>query len=411
LLPFLHHFSLRQARTIRIAQASLMRGMLSVAESEVPSLFILVPPDMVHVFPSSEDQFDWQTKQEMKACEVYFLCIVCQLTGKVMHKPVKLRFPGAKAMALLKKAAGPMKVAFALLKLGMVAAKVAGGGCLPCPDSFPLSIDEIAEMGETFEAMAEKTANVIAFIDVAVEDAELGKEVSILPSILPLPVLLLSSHPACAQSGQQKLNKLEQLTALLRVAEEQAGVKSSRLLRKLLKLSTDSKVKDLTKTGIADLAKLYRCVHKAAGKVVWISADDDSQQRAHELGFLAPELRAVESDVSDVEDEELGDTGAHLEGTDDISCGAPAAYAKEGATATGTTNVSRKPTSSASNAVKGQKMPLTADVQDLKRRLSSLDENVAGLGTTVLTLAAKKSTAVESLQRAPLRTSATCTLL
>jgi hypothetical protein len=167
-----------------------MRGMLSVPDFEFPSFFILVPPEIVHFFPSSKDQYDVQTKLEMKVCDVYFLCIVCQLTGKVMHAPIKLRFPGAKAIALLKKAAVPMKVAFALLKLGMVAAKVVGGGCVPCPDSFPLSIDKLADLAETFEAMAEKGVNVIAFSEVAVEENELGEEVSTLATTFVLLAIM-----------------------------------------------------------------------------------------------------------------------------------------------------------------------------------------------------------------------------
>jgi hypothetical protein len=119
-----------------------------------------------------------QTEFESNVCDVFYLCIVCQLTGKVMHTPIKLRFPGAKAIALLKKAAGPMKVAFALLKVGALAAKVVGGGCVPCPVFCPLSIDELTEMGEIFEAMSEKGANVITFGEVALEESEIGEEVS-----------------------------------------------------------------------------------------------------------------------------------------------------------------------------------------------------------------------------------------
>jgi hypothetical protein len=172
-----------------------MRGMLSVAESELPSLFILVPPGLVHAIYSKGGQeglaladdsgaTGMQTKVEGKAVEVYYLAVLCQLTGKVMHKPIKLRFPGTKATVLLKKVAGPMKVAFALLKLGMVAAKVATGGILPCPCWCPLSMDELTEMGEIFEKLTETGGNMITFAETAIEDNEFGEEVRAPP--LPL---------------------------------------------------------------------------------------------------------------------------------------------------------------------------------------------------------------------------------
>jgi hypothetical protein len=78
------------------------------------------------------------------------------------------------------------------------------------------------------------------------------------------------------------------MTAQLRVAEQTAGVKSSRLLRKLLKLSTDTK--NLSKAKIVDLSGLYRCVNKDTGSVLWISDDADAKERAKELGFLVPDL-------------------------------------------------------------------------------------------------------------------------
>jgi hypothetical protein len=151
--------------------------MLSVDESELPVLFILIPPAMVHIFPTSKNQNDVQTEIEMKGCEVSFLCIVCQLTGKVMHTPIKLRFPGTKATALLRKAVLPMKVAFALLKVAVVAAKVVGVS-VPSSNSFPLSLEKIAEMADVFEGMAEKGANMIAFAEVSIGEHELGQEVS-----------------------------------------------------------------------------------------------------------------------------------------------------------------------------------------------------------------------------------------
>jgi hypothetical protein len=90
---------------------------------------------------------------DMKAFKVYFLCIVCQLNGKVMHTPVKLLFAGTRFSALLKKVATPIKIACALLKIGVIAAKVAGVGCsmLPSPDISPFSIEKHTEMAEIFE--------------------------------------------------------------------------------------------------------------------------------------------------------------------------------------------------------------------------------------------------------------------
>jgi hypothetical protein len=97
-----------------------MLGMLSVSESEFPALFILVPPGQVHLIPTFKGQVGWQTKVEMKIWDIYFLCIVCQLTGRVMHKPIKLRIPSAEARAFLKNSLGPMKVSFSpLLRLSI----------------------------------------------------------------------------------------------------------------------------------------------------------------------------------------------------------------------------------------------------------------------------------------------------
>jgi hypothetical protein len=165
--------------------------MLSLDESKLPSLFILVPPNMVHAYMASKDGLEGLALAEDSGATsmmiklegkvgvtvIYFLLILCQLTGKVMHTPIKLRFPAAKAAAVLKDAAGPMKVAFALLKLGMVAAKVATGGCLPFPFSCPISMDQLTEMSETFEALTETGGNMMAFAEAAIENHELGEEV------------------------------------------------------------------------------------------------------------------------------------------------------------------------------------------------------------------------------------------
>jgi hypothetical protein len=130
-----------------------------------------------------------QTKLESKGVNVYFLCMVCQLTGKVMHKPIKLHFPGPKATAFLKKAAKPMKVAFALLTLGIVLSKVATGGAVPIPSSFPLSIEKIAEIGEMLDQMSGSGANVMAYSEVALEGSELGEVVSTHPSFSSVTVV------------------------------------------------------------------------------------------------------------------------------------------------------------------------------------------------------------------------------
>jgi hypothetical protein len=120
-----------QAARIKCIQASLLRGMLSVSESEYPALFILVPPGMVHLIPSSKGQHDLWTKAEMKLCDVYFLCIVCQLTGRVMHSPVKLHIPSAKVRGFLKLAAGPMKVTIFFAQESFVSISVWLFLCLP----------------------------------------------------------------------------------------------------------------------------------------------------------------------------------------------------------------------------------------------------------------------------------------
>jgi hypothetical protein len=93
------------------------------------------------------------------------------------------------------------------------------------------------------------------------------------------------------------------MSAQLRVADQQASVKSSRWLRKLIKLSTSSTIKMFNEAEIADLAKLYRCVHKL-GKVIWISGGDDAQTLAQKLEFIVPDLKAFGSDVSNDEEED-----------------------------------------------------------------------------------------------------------
>lgn len=102
------------------------------------------------------------------------------------------------------------------------------------------------------------------------------------------------------------------MKAKLREAELAAGVKSSRLLRKLLKYA--SATKSLTRAEIVGLANLYRCVNKDTGSVLWISGDDDATELAEKAGYLKPKFQAVTSDVSDAdeegeagEDEHVGD--------------------------------------------------------------------------------------------------------
>jgi hypothetical protein len=33
-------------------------------------------------------------RAKQKVCKVLYLCVLCQLTGKVHHKPIELLFPG-----------------------------------------------------------------------------------------------------------------------------------------------------------------------------------------------------------------------------------------------------------------------------------------------------------------------------
>jgi hypothetical protein len=233
---------------------------------------------------------------------------------------------------------------------------------------FPLSIDELTEMGETFEAMSDQGDNVIAFSDVAIKENELGEEL------------------------RQKLSKLEKMTQQLRKAEQGAGVKSSRLLRLLLKLASESECRNLTKPGIADLAKLYRCVHKGEGKVIWICDSKYALQRAKELGFLAPELRAVDSDVSDVsdvsdeDDEEQAISGDRKKDAKDET--------RKGASV----SLPLLSKDSERYARTSRAGSLTAEFQDLKRRLSSLDMGVMGIGAAVSMLGARGCTPTEWIE-------------
>jgi hypothetical protein len=193
------------------------------------------------------------------------------------------------------------------------------------------------------------------------------------------------------QSGQQKQAKLEKMTAQLRVAEQTAGVKSSRLLRKLLKFSTVTK--NLSKRDIVDLSGLYRCVNKDTGSVLWISNEDDAKERAEKLGFLVPDLQAVNSDVSDADVEGEGGVGEQA-GTGDQ--------------ATKSASIEHS-TSDESNAAKSQ--ALEGRAEDLQRRHSALDESVANLDHDVSSFVARKKAQSKPVQSLQGSTSPTCILL
>jgi hypothetical protein len=167
---------------------------------------------------------------------------------------------------------------------------------------------------------------------------------------------------SCLQSGRQKMAKLEEMTMQVRAAEQQAGIKTSRLLHKLLKLSSDTK--HFTKPEIAGLTQLYRCVHPS-GKVVWISDDDEALRRAKELGFLEPDLRSPDSDMSDDEVDAL-----IADATDNTD--------KGGSDSAGSAD--------SSDARKCQVPLLTTEVQNLNRRLTSLDVDAAVLDAAVATM-------------------------
>jgi hypothetical protein len=170
----------------------------------------------------------------------------------------------------------------------------------------------------------------------------------------------------------------------VRKAEQGAGVKSSRLLRKLLKLSSDTR--NLKKAEIVELANLYRCVHKDNAKfVVWIRDDEDAQLLAKKLGFLVPDLRAPESDVSDVNTDDGSGSSTDTKGE---------------------TEAGAFPIVDESNV-----MQLKAEVQALKRRLVSLDEGVADLDTAVPKPVDRDDTSATVLERNRPETSNACILL
>jgi hypothetical protein len=173
------------------------------------------------------------------------------------------------------------------------------------------------------------------------------------------------------------------MKAQVRKADQGAGVKTSRMLRKLLKLSSDTR--NLKKAEIVELANLYRCVHKDNAKVVWISGDEDAQLLAKKLGFLVPDLRAPESDVSDVDTDDGSGSSTHAKGE---------------------TKANAFPTVDESNV-----MQLKAEVQALKRRLVSLDEGVADLDTAVPKSVDRDDTSATVLERNRPETSNACILL
>jgi hypothetical protein len=154
-------------------------------------------------------------------------------------------------------------------------------------------------------------------------------------------------------------------------------------LRKLIKLSTSSTIKNLSEAEIADLAKLYRCVHRS-GKVIWISGDDDAQILAKKLEFIVPDLKAFGPDVSDDEEEEPDED----KGPEDRPPG------------TAADTKSAEPDADRPNMRETQEIPLPARVQNLEHRRSLLDERVADISTTVSALEVKYSIPPQSLQRA-----------
>jgi hypothetical protein len=172
-------------------------------------------------------------------------------------------------------------------------------------------------------------------------------------------------------------NKLTQMTAQLNA---NAGVESKRQLRKLLRCSIATK--NHNKEMIADLAGLYRCVHKGTGKVLWVSNDEDATLRAEELGFLAPDLRAPDSEVSDVDADEGGD---------------PAMYADDEA--------------EIDKADESKEVPLELEVQNLKRRLTALDAGVVDLDSTMAVSVDKEDISGQEPKRAQPEASNACILL
>jgi hypothetical protein len=210
--------------------------------------------------------------------------------------------------------------------------------------------------------------------------------------------------------------------AQLRVAEQTAGVKSSRLLRKLLKYSTVTK--NHTKAMIADLSGLYRCINKDTGSVLWISDGDDALEHAEKLGFFVPELtawpelQAVNSDVSDADVEGEGDTGEQAGAGDQVGYSdkvAPAGVAKQKVEESNTTTdhgaksaSTERSTSDGSNAPKSQAFE---EREGLHHRHSALDESVANLDAEVSTFAAQKNAPPKITRSLQGSTSSACILL
>jgi hypothetical protein len=284
-----------------------MRGMLSVDESKFPALFILVSPALVHTFldPKGVAWHPKESRFKMPGFEVHFLCIVCQLTGRVKHKPIELKIPSKEFADFMRKAATPIKIACALLRLGLVAAKVASGGLVPIPLAI---LNPIEEMGALCDEISEFSTDVVKFIDVSIAENELGEKVSILKT----PFLQHSHHLIVhfnAQSGEEKLDKLDQMKQQMQASEGKADVKTSRLLVELLDKFSDVEGHD--ELAIKQLANLYRCIHKDKGTVIWICDDADALARAEKLDFIIPSLNAgrMEPDKSKFKNESEGNEG------------------------------------------------------------------------------------------------------
>jgi hypothetical protein len=293
-------------------QESLMRGMLSVSESEFPALFILVKPDVVHTFLDSKGipWFPNASKFKLPGYDIFFLCIVCQLTGRVKHKPVELKIPSKKLTDFMRKAATPIKIACALLRLGLVVAKVAGAGLVPIPDSILSSIET---MGTMCDEACEFGTNAVTFADVCIAENELGEKVNTQVYYCYANVTEFMFTSIFAQSGLQKMNKLDQLKEQMQSAEQNADVKTSRLLLELFEKFSD--VKGTDGLAVKRLANLYRCIHKDQGTVIWICEDADAVDRAEKLGFRKPDLHAglLETDEPEAfqgPDSDVGFTGA-----------------------------------------------------------------------------------------------------
>jgi hypothetical protein len=88
------------------ARTAVLRGQLSLAESVLPPLFVLMTKEdlCVKLAPKfNKDTFkefkdgkgrDPSTWAKKKVYKVLYLCVLCQLTGKVHHKPIESTFPG-----------------------------------------------------------------------------------------------------------------------------------------------------------------------------------------------------------------------------------------------------------------------------------------------------------------------------